>query len=581
MKRIFCYVFVLFFSFFVVTPRIYAQACDSSNLSNLNLDELIAREAKCKEAFNQMEVAKKPHVDSLKRMESDIEAFKNRIISIEKELIKKDAAIKVGEKEFDEQLKLTGQRIRSFYMRTSGRSPMATLLSASDVGVAFRILGYESAIVTEDKKIITQTVLLLKDLEERKAKLESERATLSKLKTDLDSRAASVKKLVDEASAYQTKLTGIIASLSAQQQAILNARSGTFTTNVGDVPLADDPNSSPTYNPGFSPAFGAFSFGAYTHRKGMSQYGAKGRAMSGQNVNDILKAYYGKTPVGKDTGGDIQIQGVGSKNFEDYYLMGIAEMPASFPKEALKAQAIAARTYAWRYKTSGQSICTTQSCQVFLSSKADNPPSEWRQAVQETKGQIIEDVVTYYSSTTGGYGSPGGWDTKCGNQGCWTGDAYEKIASSPWFYKGWYTENYYNNSGKCGKSHPWLTQEEFSDILNAWIVLKNGSSDDAKRILPVTVNTCGFPGASGDPYSMGQLREKADGLGGGVTSVSSVSVSYNSGGYTDTVTLQTNKGELKISGAEFVKAFNLRAPGYISIRGVVNGSQALFNIEKK
>lgn len=458
---------------------------------------------------------------------------------------------------------------------------MATLLSASDVGVAFRILGYESAIVTEDKKIITQTVLLLKDLEERKAKLESERATLSKLKTDLDSRAASVKKLVDEASAYQTKLTGIIASLSAQQQAILNARSGTFTTNVGDVPLADDPNSSPTYNPGFSPAFGAFSFGAYTHRKGMSQYGAKGRAMSGQNVNDILKAYYGKTPVGKDTGGDIQIQGVGSKNFEDYYLMGIAEMPASFPKEALKAQAIAARTYAWRYKTSGQSICTTQSCQVFLSSKADNPPSEWRQAVQETKGQIIEDVVTYYSSTTGGYGSPGGWDTKCGNQGCWTGDAYEKIASSPWFYKGWYTENYYNNSGKCGKSHPWLTQEEFSDILNAWIVLKNGSSDDAKRILPVTVNTCGFPGASGDPYSMGQLREKADGLGGGVTSVSSVSVSYNSGGYTDTVTLQTNKGELKISGAEFVKAFNLRAPGYISIRGVVNGSQALFNIEKK
>ena len=30
--------------------------------------------------------------------------------------------------------------------------------------------------------------------------------------------------------------------------------------------------------------------------------------------------------------------------------MGIAEMPSTWPTEALKAQAIAARTYAYRYK---------------------------------------------------------------------------------------------------------------------------------------------------------------------------------------------------------------------------------------
>ena len=54
--------------------------------------------------------------------------------------------------------------------------------------------------------------------------------------------------------------------------------------------------------------------------------------------------------------------------------------------EALKAQAIAARSYAYRYKTEGKQICTTEACQVFRKSKADNPPPEWRQAVIDTRG---------------------------------------------------------------------------------------------------------------------------------------------------------------------------------------------------
>lgn len=555
---------------------VFAEACDTSNLSSLNLDELSRRKEKCEEAFSQMEAAKKPHADSLRKMESDIAAFQARISQIEQELIKKTIAIAQGEKELEELLTLATRRIRQFYIR-SYQADLANvaIFTSPDLGQAMRVIGYQRTVTNEDKKVITQTALMVKDLVDRKKVLEQEKINLSSLKASIDARAVSVRKLVAEAEAYQTKLSGMIAALSAQQTAILNARSGTFTTSVGDVPLADDPNAAPNFNPGFSPAFAGFSFGAYTHRKGMSQYGAKGRAQSGQSANDILQAYYGKAPVGKDTGGDISVVGFGSMNFEDRYLMGIAEMPADFPMEALKAQAIAARSYAWRYKQQGSAICTTQSCQVFLSSKADNPPGPWKEAVNNTRGQIIEDVVTYYSSTTGGYSTTSGWDTKCGNQGCWTGDAYEKIAGSPWFYKGWYTSEYYNNSAKCGRNHPWLTNEEFSDIVNAWIVRKNGSADDNKRILPVTINSCGISGASGDPFSMSELRDKASGMGGAVTSVSSVSVTYNSGGYTDTVILSTNKGELRIPGGEFKESFNLRAPGYISIRS------PLFNIEKK
>ena len=543
-----------------------AQACDATCTS---ADECRIKIEKCQEAWNQMEAAVKPHADALKKMESDIAAFQARIRVIEADSARKAVAISEGEKELSGFLDIAGARIRQFYKRTATTNPFTAFLSKINVGAILRVFAYQQAVTNEDKRVITQTALSVKDLEDKKAQLESERASLAYLKTETDKRAASVRKLVGDATAYQGQLTGIIASLTSQQQTILNARGGTFTTSVGDVPLADDPSASPNYNPGFSPAFAGFSFGAYTHRKGMSQYGAKGRAERGQSSNQILQAYYGKEPVSKDTGGDISVQGHGSMNFEDRYLMGIAEMPSNFPQEALRAQAIAARTYAYRYKQQGTAICTTQSCQVFSASKADNPPAAWRQAVNDTRGQVIEDVVTYYSSTTGGYSTTSGWDTICGNQGCWTGDAYEKIAGSPWFYKGWYTEGYLNSSAKCGRSHPWLNQEEFADILNAWRVLNNGG--DAGRVLPVTINSCPISGVSGNPYSISEMREAAAARGGAFSTISSVSVTYSTNGSTNAVIVNGQS----IPGDQFKQAFNLRAPGYISIRS------PLFNIEKK
>ncbi len=561
----------IFLWFFMALP-VYAQTCDPVCT---NADECKEKIAKCQEAWNMMESAKKPHVDTLKKVEADIVSFQERIKALEVDIARKAAAIVVREKELIGYLVVTTRRVRQFYIRSFAANPLTLFFSSTSAGSFLRTLGYQQTVINEDKKVITQTAVSVHDLEERKQRLEKERGALAYIKAETDRRAESVRKLVGEATAYQLKVSGIIVRLTTQQQAILTARSGTFTTSVGDVPLADDPNSSPEYDPGFRPAYAGFSFGAYTHKKGMSQYGAKGRADSGQNYRDILRAYYGREPSEKDTGGSISVAGFGSMDFETNYLLGIAEMPSNFPKEALKAQAVAARTYAWRYKNSGQTICTTQSCQVFSKSKAENPPGEWRSAVEETRGQVLDEVVGYYSSTTGGYINTIGWDTTCGNGGCWTGGAYEKIAGSPWFYKGWYTADYYNSSGKCGRSHPWLTVEEFADIINSWIVRKNGSVDDASHILPTTINSCPIAGTSGNPYSMEEMRTKASSMGGAVTSIASVSVSYNSGGYTENVILQTNRGGLTIPGGEFKESFNLRAPGYISIRS------ALFNIEKK
>jgi hypothetical protein len=422
------------------------------------------------------------------------------------------------------------------------------------------VLAYQKAAADEDKEIITNIALSINSLEERKKDLESEKVKLAATKANLD-------KIIEEAKKYQGELTGQIADLSARQQEIINARSGGFTATIGDSNLADDYKASINGFRESAPGgyFAVFSFGAYTHRKGMSQYGARGRAQSGQSANQILNAYYGKDPVGKDTGGDIQVDGFGSMNFEDKYLMGIAEMPSSWHPEALKAQAIAARTYAYRYKTQGSSICTTEACQVYNDGKANNPPEAWRNAVQATKGQVLEDVVTYYASTHGGFTTTRGWDTTDGSGGSnFIDKAWDKAGGSPWLYKAWYTQGYSPSSDKCGRDNPWLNPEEMADIVNAAIGLKTGGIDTG-RITPVTTSCWG-----GNPYSMSELRSIVP---GSISNANSVSVTQGNGN-TSSVTING----VTLSGDEFKKAFNLRAPGRLSIP---QSGFAFFNIEKK
>lgn len=529
-----------------------------------------------------MEAAKKPHVDALQKMESDISAFQERIKSLERDIIQKTAAIAVGEKDLAGHLNLATRRVRQFYIRSFSTNPFVLLFSSATIGSFMRTLGYQQTVINEDKKAITATAVLVHGLEERKKNVEKERATLAYIKNETDRRAESVRKLVGEASAYQSKLTGIIGSLTALQQSILNAKTGTFQTSVGDVPLADDEASRPDYDPGFRPTFAAFSFGA-SHFKGMSQYGAFGRAKAGQSAEDILRAYYGDVEIKKDYDANRQIgvAGFGRMDIETY-VKRIYEMPGSWGDEggmaALRAQAVAARSYglAWTREGTGGNICTDQNCQVY---KNTNKGGKWEDAVNDTKGWVLykngKIVSSWYASTSGGYqesynalaylhdgssfSTPGFWDTSSGRSG-WTSSAYEKIAGSPWFYKGWYRGS---SGDSCGRSHPWLTSEEMADILNAWVVLYNGGGD-SWRVTPQ--GSCW----GGNPYSAGELRAI-----GNYSSVGGVSVTYSDGGVTATVTFQTNKGSVSIAGNDFYKAFNLRAPGRIALKS------GLFNIEKK
>jgi len=520
--------------------------------------------------------SKELSVNATKPLEGQLDNLKLQLAQIQSSIDNLSSNIKQKQKDLDSrgeklafQQALLEKRVREYYVRSYLAEPLIVILSSLHSGDLFRELSYRQSVTREDKQIITSITGEVVDLLTQKSKLEKDKVKLASFQAEVDKNADFLGGEIKKAKAYQADLTGQIAALSAKQQEILSARSGQFTASIGDSELADDYNASikgfRESAPGGS--FAVFSFGAHTHRKGMSQYGARGRAQSGQDYKTILRAYFGKEPVGKDTGGDINVSGHGSMNFEEKYLYGIAEMPSSWHPEALKAQAVAARTYAYRYKQNGQSICTTEACQVYSQSKADNSPQAWKDAVNATRGQVIEDVVTYYASTHGGYASPVGWDTTDGSGGGnFVDKSYDKLGGSPWLYKAWYTQGYNVNSDKCGRSNPWLNGEEMADIVNAALVLSKGSSEEAGRITPIS--SCW----GGNPYSMGELRDIASKYGG-ISSASSVSVSQGNG-----TTSQVNINGVSLSGGDFKKAFNLRAPGRMSIP---QSGFAFFNIEKK
>jgi len=559
---------------------------EGSNIRALDPVEELQQQIDELEKMKQMsEDATKPLEQQLTSLETRIRNARNGIANAKDQVKKLSEDIDQREEDLAVQYVILSKRIAASYKRARLNSPLLTFLSTQNAANITKDLMYRSSIEAQDNRLISDIGFEIESLEEDSIKLEKDQETLAALEKQLNEQANYFKVEIASAKEYQSDLGSKIAALSVQQQSIINARSGTYTTAVGDVPLADDFNASIGYK-SQAPAnsFAVFSFGGYTHRNGMSQYGAKARADSGQNAEEILKAYYPDANLKKDYAamGNITVDGVGSISFEDQYLQGIYEVPASWPMETLKAQAIAARTYAIKYTGNGsKSICTTEACQVFKNSKKGG---DWEKAVNETKGWVLVDgggnpVSTQYASTHGGYSNTSGWDTSDkSNNGDWSSRSWEAKANSPWFYKSWYRSGYSKTGDSCGRNHPWLSQEEFSDIVNAWIVRKDPQGADTSRIQPTTINSCNIGGGGGNPFSINELRDLANKSGGAVTSINSVSVSHNGNGQTSNVKLQTNRGEINIPGSEFKTTFNLRAPGYLRIP---QSSFAFFNIEHK
>ena len=123
--------------------------------------------------------------------------------------------------------------------------------------------------------------------------------------------------------------------------------------------------------------------------------------------------YRGKMEIVKTKDGLILINEL---LLEEYlYSVVPSEMPASYPSEALKAQAVCARTYAYRYLNHpglsdiGAHVDDSVNYQVY-NNIAENVNST--RAVKDTTGLLLlygdEIVNTYYYSTSCGFGTDAG-----------------------------------------------------------------------------------------------------------------------------------------------------------------------------
>lgn len=139
---------------------------------------------------------------------------------------------------------------------------------------------------------------------------------------------------------------------------------------------------------------------------------------------------------------------VNALNLEEY-LYGVlaSEMPAHWPLEALKAQAVIARTEALFRKAAGPhrklgfDLCDEQHCQAYGGVKSETPKT--RQAVDATRGEVLKHqgktAHTVYFSNCGGH-TQSGSDIHWGNEPYWRGvpdTVDDAFPASPWAFRRW------------------------------------------------------------------------------------------------------------------------------------------------
>ncbi len=577
---------IVFIFLFLIKPIVVRAACalpdpkDSPEVLQKKTDD-------CNRDLSTITNSLKPHEEKMRLLETDIKAIDANIKSLENLISQKLKSISLDEDKFIVRLNKFNIQTRDFYKKnwtSSLEYLLVTLFSGENVSDTLQTLSYRQNLINKEKTLMTSLALEISDLATQKKTLEENQNWLADKQKSLESTLAPIRKLVQEGKTYQSQLNQTIGDLSARQQEIINSRSGGFTVNIGDSELADDYNASIKGFRESAPGgyFGVFSFGAFTHRNGMSQYGALGRSKS-KSTEEILSFYYPGKELKKDYSepSKIHVKGPGKScgNNDKYYdedvdfqtyMKRIYEVPGTWPDAVLKVQAVAARSYAINRMNGAGFVAPNEGAggQVY---KDCDKGDGWASAVDATRSWVLTSggtaAFTEFSSTTGGWINGVGWDTTDGQGGSnFIDKSYEKIAGSPWVYKAWYTQTYRNDSDKCGRSNPWLSPEEMADIVNAAIALKTDGIDTS-RITPVTTACWG-----GNPYSMDELKDLVS-VKGGISSANSVSVSQGDGN-TNNVTING----VSLTGIEFKKAFNLRAPGRLS---VPQSGFAFFNIERK
>ncbi len=555
--------------------------------SSDQLDDINQQLTQLSTELNQSVAATQPLQSQLTSEQKQIANIKSQIAGVESDITTKKKQINDGYSNLAQKEQILNATIRDFYVKSYYDDPLLTFFSQTSMDDVTQTLAYQHAQTEQDKSIITNIALTINDLQTEKEQLQQEESWLSSTQTSLDADSAKLDKIITGAQAYQAQLSNQIATLTTEQQQLVAQKYASL-----NIPTTADTASggcASDLNPYKDPGFGGTKFGFFTYgvpnRVGLNQYGAKGRAEAGQSYTDILNAYYANFQITNmpTSSTNVTVNGTNdsgetfsnqSFTVEDY-LQHLYEMPSSWPSEALKAQAIAARSYVMHAIANGTTTVAPNTS--FQEVKTELNAQPWIDAVNATAGQVMTSGGTpiegFFSSTHGGFvHSSGdiGWSatsytktaqdttTQVNSFADLQNDAYDK--DSPWFYCDW-------GSRSADNGTAWLASSDIADIVDA-VMLSQADGSTTQYLSQVDKNV---PNTWSASQVQQALRSKNITP---YTSVSSISVNadFNSG-TTTTVTVSGDGGTNSFSGTEFKTIFNLRAPANIQIVG------PLYNVE--
>lgn len=270
------------------------------------------------------------------------------------------------------------------------------------------------------------------NLQDETKKLESQKVDFQNqigyLTNTISTSASQIGSLMDQQASIQKN----IATLTAEQQKAAAKEAEILRQKQAEEErLRKERESKPRDLTNGKFYFSGFGRDLYQgHGVGLSQWGAHGAGLSGMSAEQIITFYYTQVSI-ETRPGSVEVIGVGTLDSNDY-VAGIGEVPDKacgtdaqvrenplkyafdnpeypfdcWPEESIKAQVIAARSYALSY---GGPICNSASCQLYHGGEGK------RWAADETKdmvivssgatesGQIIKAV--YSADNNQGYGT--------------------------------------------------------------------------------------------------------------------------------------------------------------------------------
>jgi peptidoglycan hydrolase-like amidase/predicted nucleic acid-binding Zn-ribbon protein len=373
---------------------------------------------------------------------------------------------------------------------------------------------YQTLIISDGYGSLQELVEYLNDLNQKIGYYETANATLQAKtieleakKKDLVKKQEEVNRRIEELSKQVTGIKQRKGSIESQldtyyqeQKAIQDYERKLQEQNQGDNASGNNPQ--PPSEPGASRIyFSGTGRDLYQgHGVGMSQFGALGAALQGWDYKRILQFYYQGTEIKvHDPGKQISVQGYGTMHI-DTYVAGAAEVPVTacedlgigfdynniwkcWPREAIKAQAVAYRTFALNATKTGNSICTTTSCQVY------NGSQNMRWAADATAGEVVlyqgKPISAVYSSDNNQGGGTANNDTIWSNN-AGDGTPYPYLRSvndtafayrTSWGKYTWRTNNYtYNQIDQM------LEYVNFDGNLSSYRSFINGIRTDVDKV---------------------------------------------------------------------------------------------------